>query len=230
LTFNYWRKGGYKVGTEDYRWEILRARIASPALFFVLNVLFISLWQPLLLLLITSPTYIFILLSQLPEGATFGIYDLIFSRLLIFFVLIETIADEQQWKFQSVKHLYLEKARIPDKYKSQFTAEDLDRGFVVSGLWSFCRHPNFAAEQSIWLTLYIWGCYCTNTYFNWTAIGASSCLLLFQGSTWLTESISASKYPEYKEYQARVGRFIPRLSIEPPRKRNIGANKSEKND
>lgn len=41
LTFNYWRKGGYSVGSEDYRWEIIRQKVPAP-LFFVFNVLFIS--------------------------------------------------------------------------------------------------------------------------------------------------------------------------------------------
>lgn len=40
-------------------------------------------------------------------------------------------------------------------------------------------------------------------------------LLLFQASTWLTEWISSDKYPEYKEYQARVGKFLPRLGTRP---------------
>lgn len=44
LSYNYWRKGGYSVGSEDYRWQILREKIAPP-LFFVFNVLFISLAQ-----------------------------------------------------------------------------------------------------------------------------------------------------------------------------------------
>lgn len=44
LTFNYWRKGGYSIGSEDYRWEVLRDYI-HPALFFIFNVLFISLAQ-----------------------------------------------------------------------------------------------------------------------------------------------------------------------------------------
>lgn len=33
-----------------------------------------------------------------------------------------------------------------------------------------------------------------------------------QASTNLTESITAGKYPEYKEYQMRVNRFIPGLA------------------
>jgi hypothetical protein len=48
--------------------------------------------------------------------------------------------------------------------------------------------------------------------FNWTFAGAMSYLILFQASTWFTELITAGKYPEYKEYQLRVGKFIPRLS------------------
>lgn len=35
-------------------------------------------------------------------------------------------------------------------------------------------------------------------------------MALFQGSTWLTELLSAQKYPEYSEYQKLVGMFVPR--------------------
>lgn len=38
-----------------------------------------------------------------------------------------------------------------------------------------------------------------------------SYLLVFQGSTPITEWISGSKYPEYKQYKKRVGRFLPSL-------------------
>ena len=41
LTYNYWRKGGYQVGSEDYRWQIIKKYIGQTGL-FVLNVLFIS--------------------------------------------------------------------------------------------------------------------------------------------------------------------------------------------
>ena len=37
-------------------------------------------------------------------------------------------------------------------------------------------------------------------------------LILFQSSTWLTEKLSAEKYPEYKIYQQRVGKFLPKLT------------------
>ena len=44
LTFNYWRKGGYSIGSEDYRWEVLRDHIPPP-LFFLFDVVFISFAQ-----------------------------------------------------------------------------------------------------------------------------------------------------------------------------------------
>jgi steroid 5-alpha reductase family enzyme len=173
--------------------------------------------QSVLLCLITAPTYLFVVLAQLPGpvgGAGFEIPDLVFSRLIIFFIFIETIADEQQWRFQRAKHAYRKDEKI-HVVPEGFAAEDLDRGFIVSGLWSFCRHPNFTAEQAIWLTLYAWASYDTHAWVNWTGIGAFSLVLLFQGSSRITEVISAGKYPEYSEYQARVGRFIPRFSVKP---------------
>jgi len=41
LTYNYWRKGGYQIGSEDYRWNLIKEKIGAPA-FFILNVLFTS--------------------------------------------------------------------------------------------------------------------------------------------------------------------------------------------
>ncbi len=44
LTFNYWRRGGYQIGSEDYRWEVVKNYVGAPAM-FVFNVVFISLVQ-----------------------------------------------------------------------------------------------------------------------------------------------------------------------------------------
>ncbi|KAL2852337.1 hypothetical protein BJX68DRAFT_265852 [Aspergillus pseudodeflectus] len=225
LTYNYWRKGGYSIGSEDYRWSIIRSRVNNRFVFFLFNITFISVIQPLLLLLITTPTYNFLLLSRLPGGEAFELADLIFSRAAFVFLILETVADQQQWKFQNAKKEYNKTARIPAELKDQYSPEDLERGFVVSGLWSLSRHPNFAAEQAIWLTLYLWNAYKTETYIQWTGVGIVGLLLIFQGSVRLTEEISAGKYTEYREYQARVGRFVPRLSQAP---RYKSSNKKSK--
>jgi hypothetical protein len=57
----------------------------------------------------------------------------------------------------------------------------------------------------------------TGTLYNWTIVGALLYIILFQASTWLTESISSEKYPEYAEYQQRVGVFLPKLRTSAPR-------------
>ncbi|KAL8796869.1 MAG: hypothetical protein Q9195_000952 [Heterodermia aff. obscurata] len=205
LTFNYWRKGGYSIGSEDYRWEVLREHIPSP-LFFLFDVVFISLAQNILLFSVSMPTYVMLLAAK-KSGNYLDAGDLGFSAVMVAFVALSFAADQQQWNFQSAKQKYQKTAKAP----TQYHREDLDRGFNVVGLWSWSRHPNFAAEQSVWVTLYVWSCYTTKTYYNWTGVGAICYLCLFQASTWFTELISAKKYPEYKEYQKRVGKFFPKL-------------------
>ncbi|KAI9050076.1 hypothetical protein LZ554_006220 [Drepanopeziza brunnea f. sp. 'monogermtubi'] len=152
LTFNYWRKGGYSIGSEDYRWEIVKSKV-HPGVFFIFNIIFISLAQSVLLFAITTPTYILLLAARL--GQEFSTSDIIFARLLMALVLLEFFADQQQWNYQQAKKEYLKTAKVPRSYHQ----EDLDRGFVVTGLWSWSRHPNFAAEQTIWVVLYQWGCW-----------------------------------------------------------------------
>lgn len=225
MTFNFWRKGGYKYGSEDYRWEIVRSKVNNNRFVFLFfNLVFISATQMALLLLVTTPTYTFLLLSQTPAAAPFKLADVAFSRVAFFFLIIETFADEQQWSFHKAKHEYQKNARVTNK---RFSQEDLERGFVVSGLWSLSRHPNFLCEQAFWMTMYLWSCFRTESYYHWAGAGALGYLLIFQGSTTLTESISASKYPEYREYQARVGRFFPRFSAEPKGKKASAKNNSK---
>ena len=138
---------------------------------------------------------------------TLTVADTVFLRSLMALVLLEFFADQQQWDYQQAKTHYRRTAR-PTQH---FTTAQLDRGFITTGLWRYSRHPNFAAEQAIWVLLYQWCCYETFTFYNWTFVGAISYLLLFQGSTWFTEMLSSGKYPGYKEYQRRVGRFLPKL-------------------
>jgi steroid 5-alpha reductase family enzyme len=111
--------------------------------------------------------------------------------------------------FQQTKHAYLKTARIPAN--SKFTQVDLDRGFLVAGLWSWSRHPNFAAEQAVWLAFYQWVSYASDSLVNWTVVGVLCYLALFQSSTKFTELITAGKYTEYKEYQQLVGMFLPSM-------------------
>jgi steroid 5-alpha reductase family enzyme len=157
--------------------------------------------------MITAPTYI-LLLCSLINGDELSSYDHFFSKTIFVLVLVEFFADQQQWDFHRAKEQYRSTAKVPKAYK--YTREQLDRGFNTSGLWAWSRHPNFAAEQGVWMCLYQWCCCESGTYMNFCFAGAISYLILFQASTWLTELLSANKYAEYKVYRQRVGKFLPK--------------------
>lgn len=112
--------------------------------------------------------------------------------------------------YQTAKYKYLETKKITGGY----TKADFDRGFVTSGLWAYSRHPNFFAEQAIWFTLYQWSCFAANSLYSWAVTGPLLLIILFQGSTTFTESISTGKYPRYADYQKQVGVFFP-ISFKP---------------
>jgi steroid 5-alpha reductase family enzyme len=205
LTFNYARKGGYSSGSEDYRWSyIMRTYNPSPAIWSIFNLVFISIIQNLLLFSLASPGYIFLLLpSHTPTNPW---VDLILPQALVVILALEALSDQQQWSFQSAKAQWLKTGILPHRY----VARDLERGFLMSGLWSWCRHPNFSCEQMFWLILYQWVCLVTDQLWCWAIAGPLFLVTLFFFSTRLTEKISAGKYPEYREYQQLVGRFVPK--------------------
>lgn len=203
--------------------EIVRRQTPAWA-FHVLNWTFISFMQSILLFLLAAPAYVVLLTNQFEPEVQAA--DLGHLAVEIGLVVFEIFADEQQWGrkshkgpwrqplandgtallvFQNAKKEYQKAAKVT----AGFHQEDLDRGFVHSGLWAYSRHPNFAAEQTIWLVLYQWGCYSSKVLFNWSGAGALFLILLFQSSTNLTESITAGKYPEYKHYQQSVNKFFP---------------------
>lgn len=216
LTYNYWRKGGYNIGSEDYRWAIIKKRIGQPA-FFVLDILFISSVQNVLLFLVTSPAYISVLVSRLDtvqNTRAIGGLDYFFAGQILYLVAQTWVADQQQWDFHEAKHSYQKTAKVPAK--SGYSAEELDRGFCTSGLWAYSRHPNFVSEQLVWWSFYLWSSVQAEKPLNWTIAGPITYSLIFLGSTPITEYISAGKYPEYKEYKQKVGMFFP-ISASPPK-------------
>lgn len=202
LTYNYARKGGYNVGSEDYRWEIVRKHAPAWA-FHILNLVFISFMQSVLLFSIAAPAYPMLLAIQFePQAST---ADYVYLSVQLGFVALEWFADQQQWDYQNAKKQYQVSAKVPPGY----THLEMDQGFITKGLWAYSRHPNFAAEQTVWFLLYQWSCYDTNVLYSWAGVGSASLISLFQGSTWLTELITAGKYPDYKAYQKHVGMFVP---------------------
>ncbi len=203
LSYNFYRKGGYNIipwkGEEDYRWSILRQNPLLKARWkqALFNLFFISFYQHFLILLFSSPL---LFVAVHPENKL-SFVDYITAFFMFLFIVIETIADNQLYKF----HLQKKKKLAPN---GKFT-NSLSKGFMVDGLWKIVRHPNFAAEQAIWVSLYFFGVASSNQWLNWTLAGPVLLILLFAGSSEFTEKISESKYPDYSIYKQTVPRFIP---------------------
>jgi steroid 5-alpha reductase family enzyme len=203
LTYNFSRRGGYSwppwSGVEDYRWAVLRTNplLAGTWLWRLFNLGFVSLYQVLLLLLITLPA-----VGAVDSSRPLNLLDAVAAALFIGCLLLETAADQQQYDFQTEKHRR--------RSAGEPLEGDLARGFRTSGLFALARHPNFAAEQAIWCAFYLFGVAATGRWLNWSVLGVVLLILLFQGSTQFTEKISLGKYPEYAEYRRRVPRFLPR--------------------
>ncbi|BFZ63752.1 hypothetical protein YB2330_004884 [Saitoella coloradoensis] len=210
LFWNYYRKGGYSKGSEDYRWPYIRKNwrfFSNPTFFRLFNFVFISIAQNLLHLAIATPAYIVLLVSR-DVGPRAG--DAFAVEAFVLSLFLEGYADEQQWEFQSMKKKFLEypEAERPE-HLGGFTRKPLERGFNTHGLFAWSRHPNFIAEQLIWISFYAIGCTASGVWLNWTIVGCLSYCILFQCSTRLTEEISCGKYPAYQKYQKRVGMFFP---------------------
>ena len=191
LTYNFWRKGGYRPGGEDYRWPILRERM-GPIAFQLFNATFIAPYQNFLLMLITLPAWA-ALRHRAPLGWLDGALAVTFTALLV----IETIADQQQWVFQA------------DKQARRARGEPIAHEFVTTGLWRYSRHPNFFCEISLWWCVYGFSVAAGADVINATIVGPVLLTLLFQGSTAMTEGVTKQKYPSYADYQRCTSRLIP---------------------
>ncbi len=201
LSYNFSRRGGYSLkfwtGEEDYRWPVLRSRpeFAAKWKWGLFNLLFISLYQLGLILLITLPAL------KSMGGRPLSWVDYLLAVLILLLLIAETLSDQQQWNYHKEKgKLKAEGIPLKDPY---------NKGFMDSGLWRIVRHPNYSAEQAIWIVFYFFSVSATGIWLNWSVIGAILLVLLFWGSSNFSEAISSGKYPEYEDYKKKTPRFIP---------------------
>jgi steroid 5-alpha reductase family enzyme len=192
LTFNFARKGGYARGGEDYRWSVLRERL-PPLAFAAFNLLFIAGYQNLLLLLISLPAWV----AGRHPTTPLGWLDIVATLGFLVFLVGETVADEQQWRFQQAK-----RARIA-------RGEPAAPNFVTTGLFGYSRHPNFVCEQGMWWMLWLFAVAASGEWLGLAIVGPVLLTLLFLGSSRFTESITLARYHEYAEYQRTTPMLVP---------------------
>jgi ABC-type sugar transport system permease subunit len=105
------------------------------------NLFFICLYQQGLILLFTLP----MLLAFEGLNSPLGMLDYLAATLMMSFLIIETMADQQQYAFQTEKYRRIQAGTPLNEYA---------HGFVNTGLWGVVRHPNYACEQLIWKSFY----------------------------------------------------------------------------
>jgi steroid 5-alpha reductase family enzyme len=232
LTWNFHRRGGYHwppwKGDEDYRWKYLQDgflwdALRHPVVWKLFNLLFISIYQNLLLLFIVTPSVVAHLVATKCNevySSSLNVLDGCASILYLILVVGETLADNQQYRFQESKY--------HRRISGEMLEGDYTLGFNRSGFFAIVRKPNYAFEQALWIVFYVFSVSCfkgsirSQNLVNWSAIGCTLLVALFQGSGYFTERISLSKYPKYKEYMAETPLYIPSLwySLRSPRRSN----------
>lgn len=140
------------------------------------------------------------ILSAWQGNTEMTITDLVVASIMFCLIIIQTIADEQQHKYQTKKYELIKKNKeLLGNYK---------KGFIDTGLWKYSRHPNYTCEQLIWITFYFFSVSATGEFLNWSIVGCLLLVVLFYFSAKFSEGISSKKYPEYIEYQKNTPMFI----------------------
>ena len=202
LTLNFARRGGFSIyfwrGEEDYRWiEVKKAMpfLSNRFTWGLFNLFFICLYQMGLIFLFSLP-----ILAAWQGTEPLFWADYLVGGLMLLFIILETISDQQQYEFQTEKYRKINNGEALDG--------DYKRGFRTTGLWSLSRHPNFACEQLIWIMFYLFSVNATGAYLNWSVVGPVLLVVLFFNSAVFSEGISSRKYSEYKKYQDNVPMFL----------------------
>ncbi|KAG8346049.1 putative Protein of unknown function (DUF1295) [Trypanosoma vivax] len=202
LTYNFYRRGGYTRGYEDYRWNFLRSfpGLQNPVVWELYSFTNIALFQVALLWAISLPM---ININWAPITAK----DMVIGSCMLLFILFETICDQQQYNFQKAKQQNSKKGRGSRENKDDF----LSYGFCFTGTFGYSRHLNVFCEGCVWITLAV-AALLHGPAGWWVYAGCITLeLLTYYSTAHVTEVISGSKYPQYAIYKQTTPMLIPTL-------------------
>jgi steroid 5-alpha reductase family enzyme len=106
---------------------------------------------------------------------------------------------------------------VADEQKRRQRARAVPGEFAASGLWAWCRHPNYLGEVVFW-----WGIYglalSAGGEHAWTVVGATAMTLLFRlVSVPLMDRRMTSRYPGYAAFAASRPALLPLRARRPRR-------------
>lgn len=168
---------------EDFRYATMRK--TQEPFFWLISILNIFGLQALCAWLISMPLFF-----AIEHNTPLNFFDYIGATLVIFGIMIESIADVQLAIFkQNAQHQNV---------------------VMQQGLWQYCRHPNYIGECCVW-----WGFYCIALAVNawWSVI--SPILIIFLLFKWHgiphIEKHMLTRYPEYRNYMQSTPAFLPNI-------------------
>ncbi len=176
------------LGDEDYRYVDIRRKTGK------------LYWPASLVSLHFFPTgWVFLgLLAAWPAlngpGRPFGWLDALGVGVTTGAIAIEAISDLQLRRFMTSRR---------------------ERGAMLdTGLWAWCRHPNYLGEMGFWWGLWILG-YAAQPGWWWTAVGPLAITLLFVFiSVPMKDRRMLANHPEWATRMKRIPAFLPM----PPRR------------
>ena len=181
LTYN-WLRGWRGLKHEDWRYTQYREKMGRK--FWVINFTGLQLMPTVLVYLGSMSLYPAVSLSKI----SFAFLDIIAIIITLGSILLETIADQQLYRF------------IKNREDSQQN--------IAHGLWKYSRHPNYLGEILFWWGLYFFAIAADLSFF-WTIIGPISIAILFIIiSIPLMERRNLKMKPDYVDYKKQVSRLL----------------------
>jgi steroid 5-alpha reductase family enzyme len=193
LTANFLRGWG-GLGHEDWRYAAYRR--LGPIRYRLVSLGGLQLLPTLIVFAALLPVHA---VTRGPGHAA-GSLDVVAAVVALAALVLEAVADEQ-------KHRWRGGAR--------------PGGFVASGVWAWCRHPNYLGEVAFWWG--IWGfAIAAGWGYAWTVGGAVAMALLFRlVSVPLMDRRMAGRHPGYAAFAGTLPALLPigrrRTGERPPR-------------
>lgn len=177
-----WYIGRRNIGHgEDYRYQQIRENRGDK---FKYSSLYIIFFFQGIILWFLSLSY----QCSIPSDKPINIIDYIGIAIWVTGFLIESIADEQLYKFKK------------DPNNSN---KVLDQG-----LWRYSRHPNYFGEATLWFGIYYLSLAAGNWWTIFSPLLLTYLLLKFSGVS-LLEKAQVKRKPKYQDYIDRTSPFIP---------------------
>ena len=183
LTAN-WARGWRGLGHQDWRYTDLEERTGRA--YWAVSLLGIHLFPTVMVFLGCLPLFPALAGPVRPVG----VLDLVAAGVTGFAVWLEATADRQLRRFTTASHPSGE--------------------FLRSGLWAWCRHPNYLGEILFWWGLAAFSL-AAGVVSWWTAAGAIAITVMFRVvSLPMIERRMTERRPAYAEYARRTTALPPR--------------------